>query len=261
MPGYFRNGAIAIELGDHVFWTPAVYRRNVTAEPHGRAAQVMDSGGGTTGLGVQGQRLRDNLGDAERYVYEHLHALATAAAGTVGAEDSWGRRVTAGQSVCIAAAGRVHAFRFADVRYDFAAPSAPSPPAWQAPPAAAGTYSGTSTLQDYAAGGVTVGTHPEGMEIEMVRQFPLRQVPRARGARAQGPAREAVLRLTVASHAVADAAHLADYLAALARQIGPRPVDLTGNGNTYEDVVLSELRPDQTDKRHTRFTAEFLMEA
>ena len=128
-------------------------------------------------------------------------------------------------------------------------------------PSAPGTYAGTSSAWNYAAGGVALGTHPVGMRIEMQRGYPLREVPRARGARARGPAAGAVITFTVASHTVADgAAHLASYLDDLRQQIGPRPVDLTANGNTYGGVVLQALRPKPTDRSHARFEAEFLMQ-
>ena len=266
MPGYFTDGTIHVELGTHAFFTPSGYRRNVVLEPHGRAARVLDSGGGIVQMAVTGQELRANLGDAERYIYEHFHALAASAPGTLGVEDNLSNRATAGQAVCIGASGAVHAFRFADMRFEFYAPAKAAEPAWGSVPAAPATYAGTGTLQDYgvsggdAGGGVTLGTAPASMRIDMVRQYPLRQVPRARGARSCGPVRGAHLRFTVISHAVVTAQHLAAYLQDLERQIGPRPVDLTGNGNTYEDVVLESLRAAHTDRRHTQFEAEFLLE-
>ncbi len=263
MSGYFKDGTISVELGEHAFWVPAGLRRNVTLDPIGRVARVLDSGGGTLELAVTGQALRANLGDAERYIYEHLRALAASDPGELGAEDHLARQVTAGQAVCVAASGEVHAFRFAEVRYEFAAPSASSAPAWSSVPSAPGTYAGTSTAQDYAvSGGIALGTHRSGMRIEMQRHHPLREIPRARGARARGPAGGAVIRFTVSSHAVADGAeHLARYLDDLRQQIGPRPVDLTANGNTYRGVLLEALRPRHTDSVHAEFEAEFLMEA
>ncbi len=260
--GYFKDGTMSVELGEHAFWVPAGLRRNVTLDPIGRVARVLDSGGGALELAVTGQALRANLGDAERYIYEHLRALAASAPGELGAQDHLARQVTAGQAVCVAAAGEVHAFRFADVRYEFAAPSTSSGPAWSSVPSAPGTYAGTSTAQDYAIGSVALGTHRSSMRIEMQRRHPLREIPRARGARARGPAGGAVIRFTVSSHAVAVAAdHLARYLDDLRGQIGPRPVDLTANGNTYEGVLLEALRPKHTDSVHAEFEAEFLMEA
>ena len=256
--GYFNDGAVNVELGAHAFATPAGSRRNVRLDPHGRTAVVLDSGGGILSLQVTGQRLRANLGDAERYIYEMLAALASSAPGTLGIEDQLGRRATFAQAVCMSGAGTVHAFTFANLEFAFTTPEKASEPAWGAVPAAPGTYVGTSTLQNYSAGGVLLGTHPEGMRIEMTREYPAREVPRARGARSRGPARGAHIRLIVSSHAVADVSHLADYLETLTRQIGPRPVDLTANGNTYADVVLDSLKPKHTDHRLTTSEAEFV---
>jgi hypothetical protein len=205
---------------------------------------------------VTGQRLRANLGDAERYIYELLLALAGSTAGTLGVEDAVANRATFGQAVCIGASGLVQGFRFADMRLDFMTPEKSAEPAWGAIPATPGTYGGTSTAVDYAAGGIALGVGA-GMRIEMARQYPLREIPRARGSRARGPARGAAMRLIVTSHAVGAGLHLARYLEDLARQIGPLPVDLTGNGNTYADVVLESLRPRHTDFRATTFEAEF----
>jgi hypothetical protein len=260
MPGYFDNGSVALETGAHVFATPSEARRNITLDPHGRPAEVLDSGGGSFALALTGERLRANLGDAERWIYEVLAALATLEPGTLGLEDSQGNRATFAQAVCIGGAGEVQAFRVAELSMSWLAPQAATAPPWGAVPATPGTYAGTDTLLDYAAGGVTVGNHPAGMRIEMSRQYPLREVPRARGARSRGPARGAVVRFTVASHAVATGQHLAVYLRDLARSIGPRPVALTGNGNTFEGVVLETLRPRHADGRTTEFDSEFLAE-
>ena len=256
--GYFNDGTVNIELGEHAFATPAPQRRNVALEAAGRPSVVLDDGGGMMALAVTGQRLRANLGDAERYIYEMLAALAGSAAGELGCEDQLGNRATFSQAVCTGGSGEVQAFRFADLRLEFLSPEKQTEPGWGAIPATPATYGGTVTLLDYAAGGVALGTHPAGMRIEMARQYPLREIPRARGSRARGPARGAVMRFIVSSHAVASGIHLARYLEDLARQIGPGPVALTGNGNTYEDVVMESLRPKHTDHRATAFEAEFL---
>jgi hypothetical protein len=260
MPGYFDDGTVQVELGEHAFATPAPERRNVILEAHDRPAEVLDSGGGMMGVQVTGQRLRANLGDAERYIYELLVSLALAEPGDLGLEDSQGNRSTFGEAVCVGAAGEVQAFRFAEAQMEFLSPEKATEPAWGAVPAAPATYGGTDTLQDYSAGGVQIGTHPVGMRIEMLRSHPLREVPRARGARTRGPAFGAHVRFIVTSHAVTTGQHLAAYLEGLSRQIGPRPVDLTANGNTYSGVILEALRPDHTDGRHTRFVAEFVRE-
>ena len=69
--GYFNDGIVDMELGAHVFGTPTVYRRNLRLTPHDESAAIFDSGGGMIELQVTGQRDRANLGDAERYIYEH----------------------------------------------------------------------------------------------------------------------------------------------------------------------------------------------
>jgi len=257
--GYFADGTISIELGAHAFATPVACRRNTILSPAATPAVVLDAGGGTLELQVTGQRVRDNLGDAERYIYEHLHALGTSDPGTLGCEDNAGRRATFGDSVCVAAEGEVRAFRFCDMRMTFLSPERASQPAWGTVPSAPATYAATSTAQDYAAGGITLG-RGASLRIEMAREFPLRQIPRARGARARGPRTGALLRFVVTAYLLEPAANLAAALAELSLQIGPRPVDLTGNGNTYEDVVLDSLRPAHTDLNHTRFEAEFVKE-
>jgi hypothetical protein len=66
--------------------------------------------------------------------------------------------------------------------------------------------------------------------------------------------------LRVQSFARVSDRHLAAYLEELARQIGPGAVDLTANGNTYQDVVLQGLEPRHADGRHTAFEVEFLQE-
>ncbi|MCK4284469.1 MAG: hypothetical protein KAX44_09150, partial [Candidatus Brocadiae bacterium] len=120
--GYFNDGVVDMELGAHVFGTPTVYRRNLRLTPHGESAAILDSGGGVIELRLTGQRLRANLGDAERYIYEHLRALARRGPGTVGFEDNRGQRTTFGGSVCVGAIGEVHGFRFADVQMEFLSP-------------------------------------------------------------------------------------------------------------------------------------------
>ncbi|MFO7957202.1 MAG: hypothetical protein R6X33_08870 [Candidatus Brocadiia bacterium] len=247
-----------MELGEHAFATPPTARLNLLNAPPGAPARVLDAGGGVLELQVTAQCIRENLGDAERYIYEKLHALVGAGPGVLGVEDPRGNRAVFGDAICVSAEGRVHAFRFVEIDLEFGAPERSTQPAWQAPPDPPATYPGTSTGQDYAAGGVPLGTHPAGMRIEMAREFPLREVPRARGARPTGPTSGAVVRFVVTSHALCAGEHLADYLQELARQIGPRQVTLTGNGNTWEGTVLDSLQPVHTDRRHTRFEATFL---
>ena len=252
--GYFDDGTVNVELGEHVFVTPTGARRNVVLEPHDDPAVVLDSGGGAFDLEVTGQRVRDNLGDAERYIYELLLALATSEPGDLAHENNRGYRSVFGDSVCVSGEGEVRAFSFADMKLDFRCPEKSSEPAWGAVPATPGTYAGTATLQDYAAGGINLGTGGE-MRIEMYRSWSLREVPRARGARTSVPPRGAVMRFLVRTAWEEGVTNLAVLLENLMRTIGPRQVDLTANGNTYEDVVLDGMRPGHTDRKFT--TVEF----
>ena len=257
--GYFNDGTVNIELGEHVFVTPFGRRRNLILEPHDDSASVLASGGGVLGLEVTAQRVRSNLGDAERYVYEHLHSLATSDPGDLGHEDNRGHRSVFGDSVCVSAVGEVRACRFADVSLDFVSAEKSSEPAWGSVPAAPATYAGTSTLQDYAAGGVNLGVGGL-MRIEMHRAWPLREVPRARGARTTVPPRGAVMRFIVTAAWVAGIANLAADIEGLMRSIGPGEIDLTGNGNTFGNVLLEAMRPRHTDLKHTMVEFEFVKE-
>ncbi len=257
--GYFNDGNINIELGAHVFASPTAFRRNVILAPADIQAEVLTSGGGALELEVTGQRVRSNLGDAERYIYEILRDLATSDPGNLGVEDNRDFNHVFSDSVCIAASGEVEAFQFADMRFTFLSPEKSSEPAWVANPLSPSSYVGTSTSQDYAAGGVTLGLGVR-MRIEMMRTWELRELPRARGARTSSTHRNAQIRLIVESHLVADTVNLAQDLEDLARLIGPEPVTLTGNGNAYFSCVLESLRPMHTDLKATAFETEFVQE-
>jgi len=264
MAGYFDDGAVSVEIGEHAFATPAARRRNLTLDVAGQPSKTFDDGGGILTLQVTGQRLRANLGDAERWIYELLAALAASSPGDLGCEDQRGHRATFAQAVCTGGSGVVQGFRFAELRLDFLTPEKGTEPVIGSVPPSPPTYGGTSTALNYSvsradgAGGVALGEFPASMRIEMGRQYPLRELPRARGARSRGPARSAQIRFTVSSHAVVSGQHIATHLEDLARQIGPRPVALTGNGNTFNDVILESLRPKHTDGRTMQFEAEFI---
>ncbi len=256
--GYFNDGQTHVELGAHVHGVPAIQRSDLIFSPPGRSACVLDQGGGVLDVSVTGQRLRDNLGDAERYLHDLMLALACSEPGVLGWEDNRGHRCTFGDAVCVRAEGRVSAMRFAELRCTFACPEAVSQPEWGSVPDVPAAYDGTSTAQDYAANGLQIGAYPVSLRIAMTRAYPLRPVPRARGARSRGPVSGAVLRLTVhASHRQADGS-LPAALVELERQIGPGFVALTGNGNSYPNCFLSAVRPVPTDGDHTTFEAEFV---
>ncbi len=257
--GYFDDGTTPIELGSHAFVTASERRHNLMLEPPGVPACVQDAGGGLLALQVTAHRLWQDLGQAEWWLYERLRQLALSGPGTLGCEDGAGRRVTFGRAVCLGGVGRVRGFRLAELRLDFAAPAEPTAPAWQTPPEPPIAPPGTASAQDYAVGGVQIGTHPAEMRIRMARRFPLITVPRAWGARSRRPQWAARMHLVVRAHALPADQDPSDYLVELARQIGPRPVDLTANGNTYPAVVLDELRADHADGPARQFEARFMV--
>lgn len=257
--GFFQDDTIHIELGQHVFATPGAGRRNVMLDPHDAGAALLSSGGGVLDMTLTGQRARANLGDAERYIYERLYSLATSDPGTLGFEDNRGHRCTFSDAVITGASGEVHGLSFAAIEMDWIAPETSGEPAWAGVPSAPATYPGTSTAQDYQAGGVSMGVGGL-MRMAMSRQASLRDIPRCRGARASVPHRGAHLRFIVTASFVADSNNLADDLRDRVRQIGPGPVDLTGNGNTFSGVFLQTVRPRHTDVKHTMVEWEFLKE-
>ncbi len=254
--GYFNDGTVDIELGEHVFASPSARRRIVTLDPHSAPAAVLDSGGGILELEVTAQRVRTNLGDAERYIYEQLLALSDSGPGNLAYEDNRGHRHVFGDAVCVGGSGVVEACEFADMRLDFACPEKSAEPAWVGAPAAPGVYAGTDTLQDYAAGGVTLGVGGR-MRIEMSRDYPLREIPRARGARATVPQARAVIRFIIDAARVAGTESLATDLEDLARSISGL-VNLTANGNTFTDVLLERMRPSHTDRKFTMVQFSFV---
>ena len=257
--GYFNDGTVNIELGEHVFATPLGNRRNVVLEPHDAAAVVLDSGGGMLDIEVTGQRVRDNLGDAEAYIYNLFLALATSEPGYLGCEDNRGYRYVFRDAVCVSARGEVQAFKMADMDLRFACAESPELPAWGAVPASPATYPGTSTLQDYAMGGRSLGTGGS-MRIEMSRAWPVREVPRARGARTSIPPRGAVMRFVVFAATLGDADPLLFAIRRATQRLGPRAADLTANGNTFADVVLEGTRPRHTDRKQTMVEFEFIQQ-
>lgn len=255
--GYFNDGTVSVEIGEHAFATPTPARRNILLECYFQPAFIHDSGGGVMDVQVTGQRLRANCGDAERYIYELFCALARSGAGDLGVEDNRGFRAVFGDSICVSASGDVRAFRFADMSFSFLSPERSAQPAWGAVPAAPGEYAGTSWLQDYTAGGVPLGVGGL-MRIEMIRAGALREIPRARGARASEPYSGAHIRFIVTAHQLSETANLAEDLDGLARAIGPRYMDLVANGNTYHDVLLDSIRPVHTDMKATAYEIEFI---
>jgi len=261
MPGYFGNGTVNVELGHHVFGTHSGLRRGVTLTPHDAPAVLMESGGGVLEMTVTGQRLRANLGDAERYIYEMLAALATTDPGDLAFQDGRSFSSVYEDSVCVGGEGGVEGYAFAHVETDWLCPetSAAGEGAWAGAPAAPATYAGTSTLQDYQAGGIALGDGGS-MRIELQRSGALREIPRARGSRATVPHSGAHVRFVITCTRIAPSSHLAEDLRDVLRSIGPGPVDLTGNGNTFPDVLLDRVRPTHTDMRYTEVEWTFLKE-
>jgi len=264
MPGYFTDGVVDVELGQHVWAADSTLRNNVNLCAWCHYASLMDSGGGILTLEVGGQRCRANRGDAERYMFELFAALATSGAGTLGIEDERGYRAVYRYAACVGATGGVLAanedISLADMRFDFYTAEKSAEGAWGAVPAAPGPYGGTGTLQDYTAGGVALGDFPTEMRIEMRRNFPMRVIPRARGARARGPAScaQMAFSVTTALHEAVDS--LPEAMSDLYRTLGPRAVALAGNGNTFDDVILDSASPEFSDRHHAGMTIQFLQE-
>jgi len=262
--GYFDDGTTHIELGEHVFALPTGRRRNVRLDPHDQAARVLDSGGGVLELEVTAQRMRANLGDAERYAYEILRALALSDPGTLAYEDNRGYRHTWGRAVCTGGRAEIKAFRFVDMSLDFECPEKRCEPPWGSVPATPATWAGTATLQDYELRGGAVSPLELDLAgvltLEMSRSRALREIPRARGARASEPARGAEMRFLVEIARVADAENLATDIQDLIRDVGPRQVNLIANGNRYAGLLLESARPDPTDARHTMLELEFVQD-
>ena len=191
--GYFDDGTVQVALGAHVFATPAARRSNLLMTPFCSPALALHVGGGVLELTVTGQTVRDNLGDAERYAAELLRALATSGPGALGVEDNLGRRSAFANSVCTGAVAEVRAFRFVEVKFDFACPEAPDDAAWGGLPDAPDAYAGTSTLQDYAAGGVALGiggthAHRDGAALPGAAAAPRPRRPRVRAPERRPPA-------------------------------------------------------------------------
>ena len=103
MPGYFTDGVVDVELGQHVWAADSTLRNNIGLCAWCDYASLMDSGGGIMTLEVGGQRCRDNRGDAEMYMFELFSALATSGAGTLGIQDMRGYQAVYNHSVCVGA--------------------------------------------------------------------------------------------------------------------------------------------------------------
>ena len=265
--GYFDDGEVRIDLGEHAFATPTGYRRNVFVSPPNLNATVLDSGGGIIELEVTGQRMRSNLGDAERYIYETFRLLAESGCGTLVVEDIRGRQAQFYNCACVGAVGEVSAFKFASMNITFATPEAAEPTSTTtaAPPAAPLEWPATDTLQDYTAGAVDLGIAGT-MRIELLRDWQAREIPRAWGARSRAkgfcclPYSGGHIRFIVRSDVRADQPNLAEALEALLRSIGPRWFNLRANGNIYSSVVLEAFRPQHTDAKMTSYEAEFVQD-
>lgn len=257
--GYFDDGATHIELGAHTVFVAGFGRNDLILAPHDAVGRVLDTGGGIVDVSVRGQRLRANMGDAEYYIYEILTCLARSEAGDIGSEDNRGERVVFGNSVCVGGAGNVHAYQFADIRMDFESPEKSSEAAWGSVPATAGIFAGSTTNQTYVAGGEDLGCGGS-MRIEMERDWPLRVIPRARGARTSVPYRGAVMLFNVRTLWQADGDHITDDITDLVRAIGPRHVDLVANGMTYSDVLLRGAGMEGGDAKYAMVSFDFVQE-
>jgi hypothetical protein len=215
--------------------------------------------GGSGSLLLHTHRLRANRGDAERYIWERLRALALSAPGTLAVEDEFGRRTTRGPCRCTRASGRVRGHRLAELTYRFLAPDSTAPD-WPAPPAAPPEYDGTDTLLDYAVDGVPLGDHGGGLRFQMSRRCSVRGVPRTRGGRVGTPPRAALLRLIVTAWLHRAAQNPTEALGELLRAIGTAPVSLQANGNAYADLRLERCVPRRQGLSDIEFDCTFLQE-
>lgn len=265
---YFDDGAVNVELGEAGHGDPQFAREVLRIKLGNRPAAVHGAGGGEQDIRLETGRERENLGDAEKYAYELFTSLATSEHGTLGvrdwrSSDELHEHVWA-DAICIEASATIEAHKWVSMSLRFLAPQkAPAATtttsgAWPAP-SPPGTYPGTSTSQDYSAGGIDLGVGGS-LRIEMVRSADLRTIPRARGAKPGAPWSGSSIRLIVNAHAKTDTEHLAGYLADLTRSIPTGPINLTANGNRYSGLILEELRPDNAIHRSTSFSARFVKE-
>ena len=257
--GWLNDGTTAVEIGYNVWANPIEGRSNVVLAPQDLPAVVLDSGGGLVDLTVTGQRVRANLGDAERWIYQTLAAAMQLGPAALGVENYQGAYTTWSNAVCLGGKGSVEAAAFAQIEFDCQVGQLLTAPVWADPPDTDDVYSGTLTAMDYAAGGVALGDG-DSMKFEARRNYPVRPVPRARGARSVGPASGATMRLIVTGWIAAGSRYLPSLLTVLAREIGPGPVSLTANGNAYADCVLERLAPKSTPWRATNFEATFVQQ-
>lgn len=261
MPGaYFQDDTSSIELGASASVLASATRRMVVVRSRAGDAQVTGADGGLLGLTVVAHRLRANLGDAERYAWETLRALAAAGTGTLGIEDAFGARTTFGSCACRRASARMTAGRLVEMRLDFVAAERSAQPAWSALPDTPGTWPGTDTLRDYAVDGVSLGDRPAAMRLEMERDTDLRVVPRTRGARATIPGGGALLRLSVTGWLQPTGGSPVAAFDGLVRSIGTAGPTLSGNGNSYANVRLEAARPLRVGRDSLQFVITFLQE-
>lgn len=258
MSGYFSSSGTTVEIGQRASGAGGGRHRVVRRSRPGAGA-VHDSGGGVLEWELQSMRVRDNLGDAERWAYEVLSALIQAEPGEVGWEDGRGGRSVRSDALLVSGEATVSAYRVAELSLDWQAAQQSSTPSWSGAPAAPGTYAYTHTDQDYVAGGESLGT-AGSMTLEAYRSGDLREVPRARGSRRGMQLRDAEMRLIVEADLMVGTAHLADAADQVARAIGTRPVSLGANGVWYTECVLSGWSPEQTTRRSTRVRWEFVQD-
>jgi hypothetical protein len=256
MTAYLDVGPALLDLGVCAELLPETARRTLPLPGGGAPAW---SFGGERKLVLQTHCLRANRGDAERYAWERLRALATAGPATLGVEDEFGRRSTWRDCVCASAVARVHGERLAVIEYRFAAPETTATPAWQGPPDPPATYPQTATLQDYSAG-VPLGDHATGLRMHLSRRSPLRPIPRTRGARVDLPYAGAALRMSVTGWLHRPAESLPGALAQMVRSISTDRVALQANGNTYSGLRLEHCTPRRRGLSDLQFYLTFLQE-
>ncbi len=259
MQGYYDTSTDKVDLGQHVFATPGVQRQMADRRLPDHPTRWHPQGGGVINLEVTAQRQRDNLGDAEWWAYSRLRDLVLADKGTLAVSDALGNEHAFGDAVMASAEARVDAYELATLTLDMQCGESSSDAAYGTPPSEPATRAGTSTSQDYTAGGVSLGVGGK-MELEAYRDTRIRSIPRSRGARVSPPKTGGEMRLMITADLVAGGTNVADDAEALARSISDQSLTVAANGNVYTECVLADVSSEHTDWRNTTLTWTFVQD-
>ncbi|HOX38747.1 MAG TPA: hypothetical protein PL033_12225 [Candidatus Brocadiia bacterium] len=250
--GYVTDGETLIGLGDYAFAAPDYSGGPLAVES---AAEVdlryCLRGGDAQLLRVQCEAIRANAGDAERWLIEKLLALSETGIADVGIEDYAGGRVVFSGCWFVGGSGRVEANSEAKLLLRFIRPAhdlSVSDNAWESIPAEAETYEGTTTGNLYLANGIQLGDYAT-MKVEAARRTTLKRVPRCNGARIAPLIAGRRIRFTLdCVHSRAGSrTEIEAYLRDIHKGIGPGPVALAGNGNSWSDCRLERIASTPND--------------